>query len=667
MRTEFLGLVSSRVGPIESCVLRLKPGLTVLYGQNGSGKSSVLEQVASCLSGNSDSMAALLRLEYPEEIHDYPQWLRDFLAYWATYEERVEDMDGRIDDLLVRGPELIARALLNSLDAASEILSEIDERVTYGGLEFSLRDLANEIQGQQTYCSSPLSFAVQASWRTPLTAAVLDNEVSDARKLEFLIDPTGGEFHAWREAETAERELFAIVDSPVPPRRIRVADVVYESSKARTTFSERTQSPPGLSGVPGERNGVSEIEANEREHEEAVLRLAVSLLSDVLMDPPELFLHWGSPDSWRHGDRPRWMVRNRVSRNSNFPYYWGSDLELDRLSEAEGRWVRIAEGVAREVEGRSLRKGSQFEGEDQPPVSQLFIIIDEPEAHLHRSAESHMARGLHGWAQRLGAYVVVASHSPEMLDDPRSQLLNVVRDTEPTGASRIRPLEKPTIETMDSLGLSASDLLKRQRAFILVEGAHDEIVLRTLIGGVLDQCRVDILPLRGGKNLPDVVDSQFLFLYSSAQVIVMLDNLRMPDIVGAWHLAQSELPRDPARAGELLRDRLKRGSAEARWMSEFLSRALDGNVSDRVIPFGLSAADIIEYLPVKHFVRSAKSWEELRQKHADSKTQMNFKGWLVKQYRADFSGESLREGALSLDTLPPEFDELKEICLGLKN
>ena len=90
---------------------------------------------------------------------------------------------------------------------------------------------------------------------------------------------------------------------------------------------------------------------------------------------------------------------------------------------------------------------------------------------------------------------------------------------------------------MPELGLQPSDLLQRSRAFLLVEGLHDEIVLRELIGTELEKLHVVVLPLRGATQLPSVLDSRFLFDFSEAVIIPILDNISPGPMVAAWQEA----------------------------------------------------------------------------------------------------------------------------------
>jgi hypothetical protein len=166
--------------------------------------------------------------------------------------------------------------------------------------------------------------------------------------------------------------------------------------------------------------------------------------------------------------------------------------------------------------------------------------------------------------------------------------------------------------------------------------------------------------------LPATVDSQFLFDFTDATVIVMLDAIEPGEVALAWDRARKMAHRgETAAAGDALRAALAGNAAELRWMREFLSKSLERGISDRLMPFGLEALDVIEYLPVHHLVPKGTSWEQLRRDHGASGSKKDFKTWLSLSTGADFSPEAVRHAARNLDRVPDELVELANICLRL--
>jgi hypothetical protein len=143
-----------------------------------------------------------------------------------------------------------------------------------------------------------------------------------------------------------------------------------------------------------------------------------------------------------------------------------------------------------------------------------------------------MATGLAHIAAHDQALVLVATHSPELLDSPTASLLQV-RDRD-DGSATVQPLNVADLKRLDDFGLHPSDLIRRQKVFLLVEGSHDEIVLKTLLGNELAEARVHVLPIRGAGQLANTVDSHFLFEFTDAKVLALLDNLSAATVNDVW-------------------------------------------------------------------------------------------------------------------------------------
>lgn len=359
--------------------------------------------------------------------------------------------------------------------------------------------------------------------------------------------------------------------------------------------------------------------------------------------------------------------------------YWAGPfppLELGDMSSAEQKWLQLAIADALYWTKREVEHGEV--------THSAMTIIDEPEAALHRSAESHMAQALMELAindpRRI---MILATHSPELLDHPRANLIEVKHNSGTLsssdymyGAKRprstVQPLELKDKESLQALGLNPSDLLRWTKVFLLVEGHHERIIFEEVFLPRLRNARVEIIPLEGAKNLSKTVDSYALFEFTRAHVVGLVDNLQHQTIQDAWAKAR-ELRSTTSEQAAV--DHLKhalnspsgnRGSQdEIGFIRGWLVRALESGVDSRLSPHALAQKDILDYLPVKSFVPTATSWDELWVQHSDArnarpgKTPRQFKKWLEAQGNSKpVNDDTILEAVNALTRVPPEFEQL---------
>lgn len=331
-------------------------------------------------------------------------------------------------------------------------------------------------------------------------------------------------------------------------------------------------------------------------------------------------------------------------------------VEMEQLSTAERTWARLA-----------IHRALASESAD----GNTILLVDEPEAGLHRGAE----RGALGWFTELGAatntWTWCATHSPVLLNDDRvlpiavRQELSVNHHDEILFGSTMRRLGSAERDELESLGLGPTDLLTLRRGFLLVEGEHDDIVLTELIGPDLSKLRVEVLPMRGARKLPGAIEARTLFEFTDTLVFALLDAIPVDGTHEVWTEAK-KYAKDPERALAVLSEGFTwPPGEESEWMKEWLMRSIKRGRGrhSRVEPLGVAAADIIEYLPVHHFVPTAQSWEELRAQHkfaleSTNGTPKDFKKWLTAKHKADFGPDSLREACQHVSEIPGDFTKM---------
>ena len=228
---------------------------------------------------------------------------------------------------------------------------------------------------------------------------------------------------------------------------------------------------------------------------ETVQREANRLYAVLHRDAPALELSVRPQREWLTEQPVQWVAR-RTPGDDPVGVAW--------LSHAESRWAQLAIQIAL----------------TQTPTP--LVILDEPEAALHRAAEAHMAGGIAELASDGRARFVLSTHSPELLDS-RAGARYLVRRRSPDHEGELVPFTGAALHAMEELGLNPSDLLRRTRGFMLVEGEHDVAALTGWFADEFTDLGVEVLPLRGASKLKTVLDSRFLFEYTEAVLFPLLD------------------------------------------------------------------------------------------------------------------------------------------------
>ena len=161
---------------------------------------------------------------------------------------------------------------------------------------------------------------------------------------------------------------------------------------------------------------------------------------------------------------------------------------------------------------------------DNPP-GRLVYLLDEPEAHLHLTAQRDVAEAAQALAV-VGQGALVATHSLAFVDDPggHTELATVVHtDTEITvemglGMSALR-------ERAENLGIRPSALAQACRAMLVVEGRNDAELLRRYGDIDLDRHFVVIGVLQGHYGVPSIAELEFVHALR-IPVVVLLDHVR---------------------------------------------------------------------------------------------------------------------------------------------
>lgn len=311
-------------------------------------------------------------------------------------------------------------------------------------------------------------------------------------------------------------------------------------------------------------------------------------------------------------------------------------LGIENLSTAQLRWAKIAIELA-------------LMGDPGNYLRVPILIIDEPEAALHISAQRHLARGIEKLSESLGIQVIIATHSPLFINTKKSNIFEI-RSTEE--GSKIIKFPEDVRENLSNLGLEPVDLLRGIKHFLVVEGQHEVEVLNYLFKSEFDDRNVKILPLRGAKHLSSILNSSFIFEFTAAKIHVMLDNLDAARVEEVWRYATdlNDLNNIDETKKYILDNLPANERIEFKFLREFIVKSIENSVTDRISIISMSKQDIIEYLPSESFVKG-KTWEELKDKWHNSNSKNDFKSWLSKSYGISFDTQTLISAMEKMDSL----------------
>ncbi|GHG41703.1 hypothetical protein GCM10012320_04330 [Sinomonas cellulolyticus] len=681
---EILGVSILGPRPLGAAHVRFGAPMTVVYGPNGAGKSTLLRQIESCLRGSSDGQAkspgpsSFLHIDLTpngsaEVTNTFERELLGELVRALPSDEVLRNVPKS-----ERLPDFAGADRINRLKDILGLLAGADP-VT----EDSVWDSGLLIDPRISICLSPTGSVDAPSWDLYLgakfdqpTLDALAESVDVAREInalmragrpvpEILMEkyfdrglPSGlgstifiesaysqeestNPFHGWTPdlpvplyfATTINTSPLHVVSDTLPLEMSLAATrrailEIFRTSEAAISAADDYQAILD----PSVEREISRLETDAKQ-----------FLATAGNESFTVGLHLGGPRDWLTGTPPTWKAEIQ-----------GLSLDLGSLSTAELRWANAA-----------IQWALSAPRSDRPTL----FIMDEPERSLHRSAERALPSRLANLAGRFStprATVLVASHAPAFLDSRLDS--RIIRASRPLHAHTLLTevpinLNPFAIEAQDEYGLETGDLLQLIRSIVIVEGGHDVAVLRELLGQTLREKYTIVLSMAGAKNAATIPDGALLFDATSAQFIVMLDNMRHDHVFRAWSKAlESEKNGDTRRARAIL-DQLAKAhrQSEVQWLVELGRRALETGRLNRLRPFGLSKSDIIKYFDPSEFGLNS-SWEELTRGHQSylksARDFMDFKTWLRNFCKATINRDTVASAAAKLSVMPKEFEQL---------
>lgn len=690
---DLLGLTITRSGPVTGLAhLALDEGLMALYGVNGVGKTTLLKLAAQALRGEapqrpwnsqtvpSSSLEMVLdvHLKLHEPLRPPPKFLqdrRDLDVLWMSFRKHAEDlMRGLAAGMSQRAnvPEnLPLLEQLVHLTAVSKGWVQANTRRA-SGQNSEMHELAGHHVPALTEAARAGRITLRASGTgaVPTWKAYLACSASEPTSAQALQEADGA-YRSWRTNRPKPIEPRTIEDlmtapyvpgppklipphfqvtywgkesaphySPEVPTALQVPTTVYlgevvgghwlvhpgpaEVGEWEPGFEPAVvagnvpevpmpneemlrdllaTTPTAHEGVFGE--GTSELDREFRGEIDWRVKRANELIGVVLPGACELLWNLPEPEELIRGVRPAWSF---------------NDLGLEELSEAQRKWVGLSCSAA-SAQG--------------PPV---VVLIDEPEAGLHRAVEHRLASGLAAWARSLSGSVLVATHSPAVLSSPHTASLFVTTDDEGGIALRRVPLSlldgAEIRRSAHELGLTVGDLGAMSRVTVVVEGIHDAWVFKALLRDDLDSSAAGLYPIHGAARLKSLADAQLLVAGTDAAIVIVLDELNLNEgrdaltaIRDAVTSGDSEETRSALESVRLA----GRKNDSLLFLHQFASEAMKLDALDRITVHGLSYPDVICYLDPDTVLTKVVPWDELIERwkrDAAPAEPKNLKGWL---------------------------------------
>lgn len=702
-KIEIKGFSIQNVSPIIDQFLELKNGVNILYGKNGVGKSRILNVASYAADPHGESPGGFsIAFKYPAACVEsgetylrspwshlnrkYPSHYQhmelepDFGTFYEDFQNAAKQINGStkwqngpLDNLAFYIYTLTEISKIGHTD--EEILYWV--RICYEIANVELFEVRFRGQGISLNCIAPRSD------ETPMWNGLLD-KASEIQENEELIEETYGSwFHEslmswvddtknsnapWLGAAVLEIQKTHSFKSPVvliDENKSSVSSLTYEYLIDLVKMSQHSELSEESVYIEKEFSLLNE-KGDYFQINPIVVSAAHNLSNrateyfQLLMDgAPKLVCKINSLHQWGSGKPVEWVAEENY-RDFYQEEIDNHEIEIRNLSNAQRRWAEFSVKLAMVGVDSSLP---------------LLIVLDEPEAGLHRRAERQLAKGINEITNRFNAKCLLATHSPTFLNDKSNNLIHVSREN--SGNTRIETMSNDLIHRLDDYGIDRSDLLQFCKTFVIVEGIHDAWVLDELFQQEFRNLGVEVLALRGLTKLEllSALDAQFLFRFTTSEIVICFDNDETKSVQDIWERACAAKDAGSYFMGildelNILHKSFGKSKDEYKMIHDFCIEAINENSRGRVKFHSLTKSDIIDYFSPQDFVKSGmktKSFDEYRKEHdalmlnPKSGTKANFKTWLTSQIGAEYSEKNVRNAVKRSDSIHQDFVDLLSI------
>jgi hypothetical protein len=724
-RVELLGVEIIFTGeddPRGSVWIPFDETLSIIYGKNGAGKSTILKAISYFVRGISLEDEGILLHGYARLIDPasscslMDQAIRNmpntgFLNEWEGLErseidQKFSEMAAGLElpfphwesSLFSAVPESVNDLEMNWSKFISHYLFlglwERDIRYDFGALKTFVDHIINE----RIFCLRPGGSNEVAEWELSLAARVENNEVRDAYE-DLLASPENYIFgdetdsligHILLDANIlANRSKMPRTNSPflatsniagqtISNIAIQVVDLnddidLNEWTKARITelvhsnwavitdpwFTDYpTQFSPTKAFTPQQINDDLEESDNEEGEQEGLVWSATFSSHKV---PSGRTLEFDY-----QGERQEILQRTLTFIARELPKELGiTDLRIS-LEGDLGLWIDGVPGIfeafdqrseswiavsstssgTQKIIGMALKIHSEIRSSNKTSIA----LGDEIDQGMHSLAINDLYKML----AELVPTAFITSHSPVALSTRVGERLHVHRGVQ--GEILVKSLDNSDFLgiSVNNLGVKPYELIGTVDLVIAVEGQHDILVLEHFIkaDNRLNRSNIKLISMTGVNNATNLVDSEFLLLYTDLQILAIADNTSKTDLISARDdaIVKIQKGQSPEIISSTLRARSKairnQHWHEQRCMLDLLALATERNLLNRLWLSGHTYADIEASLNHELFGLD-KDWLELeaeykRKRQAGECDGKSFKEYLRSAYKVSIDLKSIK-------------------------
>ena len=674
-------------GPLGEIHFRFQDRLNAVYGKNGAGKTWLIRSTHHALSGLRGHYSTWVHYRFDEDSLTDENPYTDAIQYAMLQGLRSASYDPWLDEDPSSSSEDPPAPLIEAVGRVLSSQRDLNKNTPFfrelvNSPTFALQPRGHDQPRWRVYA------AVAPSSDTPSLNALLDywkyeqlrdQEIEDFKRrfqdlqdsgsseeaqeerdkyLERLIEGSNAGrilrscYHdlgvpedTWEDLKELLTALPGLVEENLPIPLVPLCDLVLAHG-----FSILVgENDPGL-----EDRTLNALEVSVPSIVEAMNDSEVYLTSDARQQMEKLsgtashylgtVLGAGAPvlrcaiPGWRSRESLVWQA----STDDGATWF-----RFDDLGSGQRRWATIATQLAildYEIENFEARDEAWY------PYWQTCIFIDEPEAGLHPAAQRAAFDGLARFPHHLTILAATHSAAPFARRDITLWYLHESFDglsVLSTADARVGELLAGSSSATSELGLDRGGALQSVATFLLVEGEHDEVVVRELIGEQLDQLHVTCLAIRGTKALGSASVEMFL-QFTDAMVCFALDNDQRDLAASCWNNALTELRNGNKSGARYALDALtKYGTEEQIFLKGVCLQAIKMGYHERLRVTGWSVPDVISLLPVEKFLPGYHRWGEVE--------------------KAREHGENIKDTVKRLRGSPVNTDEVRRIARGLDN